>query len=46
MHREGRPIRQTIPLNLIIDERKVLVVGGGRVGLRKTRSLLEAGAAV
>ena len=46
MHREGRPIRQTIPLNLIIDGRKVLVVGGGRVGLRKTRSLLEAGAAV
>ena len=46
MHREGRPIRKTIPLNLIVDTRKALVVGGGRVGLRKTRGLLESGAAV
>ena len=40
MHREGRPQRNTIPLNLIIDGRKALVVGGGRVGLRKTKGLL------
>jgi len=46
MHREGRPQRRTIPLNLIVDERTVLVVGGGRVGLRKTRLLLDAGARV
>ena len=46
MRREGRPVRKTIPLNLIIDDRKVLVVGGGQVGRRKTKSLLEAGAKV
>ena len=33
-------------MNLIIDGRKALVVGGGRVGLRKVRGLLEAGASV
>lgn len=46
MHREGRPVRRTIPIDLIVDSRPVLVVGGGQVGLRKTKSLLEAGAAV
>ena len=33
-------------MNLIVDDRKVLVVGGGRVGLRKTRGVLETGAQV
>ena len=46
MYREGRPVRQTIPLNLIVDDRSVLVVGGGKVGLRKVRSMIEAGAKV
>ncbi len=46
MRRDGRPQRKTIPLNLIIDGRKVLVVGGGQVGRRKTMSLLDAGAQV
>ncbi|MBR4654439.1 MAG: hypothetical protein IKO72_13855 [Kiritimatiellae bacterium] len=46
MYRNGRPVRQTFPLNLIIDDRPVLVVGGGQVGLRKVRSLLDAGARV
>ena len=46
MRREGRPQRRTIPLNLIVDDRKVLVVGGGQVGRRKTQNLLEVGAAV
>ena len=46
MYRDGRPVRRTIPLNLIIDDRKALVVGGGQVGRRKTRTLLEAGAQV
>jgi len=46
MHREGRPKRNTIPLNLIVDDRAVLVVGGGQVGRRKAKSLLEAGARV
>lgn len=41
-----RPIRKTFPVNLLIEARTVLVVGGGRVGLRKTHSLLEAGARV
>ena len=46
MHRTSRPIRQTLPLNLIIDDRSALVVGGGQVGLRKVRNLLDAGARV
>ncbi len=46
MHRTDRPRKKTIPLNLIVDERSVLVVGGGQVGRRKTRLLLDAGAAV
>ncbi len=39
-------MRQTVPLNMILDGRPVLVVGGGQVGWRKVRSLLEAGASV
>ena len=46
MHRTERPVRKTIPLNLIVDGRTALVVGGGQVGLRKVRGLLDAGAAV
>ena len=46
MYREGRPQRKTIPLNLIVDDRRALVVGGGQVGRRKVKGLLEAGAAV
>lgn len=41
-----RPERRTFPANLLLEGRTVLVAGGGRVGLRKTRSLLEAGARV
>jgi len=46
MHRTERPSKKTIPVNLILDSRTVLVVGGGQVGLRKTRLLLDAGASV
>jgi len=46
MYRSGRPEKKTVPVDVIVDERPALVVGGGRVGLRKTKSLLEAGAAV
>lgn len=41
-----RPLRKTFPVNLLLEGQTALVVGGGRVGLRKTRSLLEAGARV
>ena len=41
-----RPVRKTFPANLLIEGATALVVGGGRVGLRKTRALIEAGAAV
>ena len=34
------------PVNLIVDGRRCLVVGGGRVALHKVRELVEAGAAV
>ena len=37
---------KTYPLMLNIQGRKVVVVGGGGVGLRKVQSLLEAGAKV
>ncbi len=46
MRRAGRPVRKTFPLNLIIDSRTVLVIGGGQVGRRKVRLLLNAGAKV
>ncbi len=41
-----RPQRQTFAANLLLEGETVLVVGGGRVGLRKTRALLEAGVQV
>lgn len=41
-----RPVRKTFPANLLIEGATALVVGGGRVGLRKARALLEAGANV
>ena len=41
-----RPVRDTIPVNIIIGGSSVLVVGGGKVGARKTRGLLECGASV
>jgi siroheme synthase-like protein len=34
------------PVNLIVDGRRCLVVGGGRVALHKVRGLVEAGARV
>ena len=46
MRRTERPVRKTVPVNLIVDGRTALVVGGGQVGLRKVRGLLEAGANV
>ena len=39
-------VAATFPANLLLTGKPAVVVGGGRVGLRKTRSLLEAGAAV
>lgn len=43
----ARPgVAATFPANLLLAGKPAVVVGGGRVGLRKTRSLLEAGAAV
>ena len=42
----SRPVRSTLPVNLITDGKCALVVGGGRVGLRKTRSLLSANLSV
>ena len=42
----GRPVRDTIPLNLIVGGAPVLVVGGGKVGARKVAGLLECGAEV
>ena len=41
-----RPLRDTIPVNLICDGRPALVVGYGAVGRRKERFLLASGASV
>ncbi len=41
-----RPTRQTLAVNLLLEGQKALVVGGGRVGLRKTHTLLAAGMSV
>ena len=41
-----RPIRKTFPANLLLEGKTTLVAGGGRVGLRKTQALLDAGATV
>ncbi|MFO7936319.1 MAG: NAD(P)-dependent oxidoreductase [Kiritimatiellia bacterium] len=41
-----RPERETFPINAMIEGRRVLVVGGGRVGQRKVELLLDAGARV
>ena len=38
--------RKTLPVSLLAEGRPCLVVGGGKVALRKTLTLLEAGAAV
>jgi precorrin-2 dehydrogenase / sirohydrochlorin ferrochelatase len=37
---------RTYPVNLVVEGRRVLVVGGGRVAAGKVRGLLDAGAVV
>ena len=44
--RTGRPIRKTFPINVMLEEKRVLVVGGGRVGQHKIELLLESGAQI
>lgn len=46
MRRTERPQRKTIPINLICNAKRVLVVGGGQVGRRKIKLLLDEGASV
>ncbi len=41
-----RPVKNTLPVNLLIEGCPAAVIGGGRVGLRKVGQLLDAGAAV
>jgi glutamyl-tRNA reductase len=42
----GGPGKRAFPVNLLLDGRKTLVVGGGKVALDKVRLLLDAGAEV
>ncbi|MDR2850355.1 MAG: hypothetical protein LBW77_07465 [Verrucomicrobiota bacterium] len=44
--RDTRPVRKTFPVNALVEGRRVLVVGGGRVGQRKVELSLDAGADV
>ena len=44
--RDTRPVRKTFPINAMLEGRRVLVVGGGRVGQRKVELLLDSGAEV
>lgn len=46
MRIQERPKRRTIPVNVIVGDKSALVAGGGQVGRRKTRLLLDAGARV
>jgi precorrin-2 dehydrogenase/sirohydrochlorin ferrochelatase len=39
-------VRKTLPVNMMLEGRTALVVGGGRVGQRKVELLLDAGASV
>ncbi len=41
-----RKAEHSLPINLLVKNRRFLVVGGGKVALRKTRVLLDAGADV
>jgi glutamyl-tRNA reductase len=43
---DTRPVRKTFPINVMLEGRRVLVVGGGRVGQRKVELLLDSGASV
>ncbi len=44
--RTTKESRKSFAINLLLEGRPVLVVGGGRVGWRKVQLLLDAGAAV
>lgn len=44
--KDTRPVRKTFPINAMLEGRRVLVVGGGRVGQRKVELLLDSGASV
>ncbi len=44
--RDFRPVRKTFPVNTMVEGKRVLVVGGGRVGERKIDLLLAADAHV
>jgi uroporphyrin-III C-methyltransferase/precorrin-2 dehydrogenase/sirohydrochlorin ferrochelatase len=46
LHSEGQDHAPSYPLMLSMAGRRAVVVGGGRIALRRTRSLLEAGAHV
>ena len=40
------PIKKTFPINVLLEGRRVLVAGGGKVGQRKVELLLDSGAEV
>ena len=44
--RISRPEKKTFPVNFLLEGRRVLVVGGGRVGQRKLELLLDSGAQI
>ena len=44
--REVQSVKKTFPINAMIEGRRVLVVGGGRVGQRKVELLVDASADV
>ncbi|MEI8337018.1 MAG: bifunctional precorrin-2 dehydrogenase/sirohydrochlorin ferrochelatase [Actinomycetes bacterium] len=41
---DSRPVHNVYPVGLVVEGRRCVVVGGGRIATRRLRALLEAGA--
>jgi precorrin-2 dehydrogenase/sirohydrochlorin ferrochelatase len=42
----SRPVHNVYPVGLVVEGRRCVIVGGGRIATRRLKALLEAGAAI